>query len=219
MNELNKIYKQNLFLTLAIFFATIGLPFSKNWAILQPAIFIIYLCCYVFISYLMSSLVKKVLSKESSIQELRFLYLTLIIVCASGYFLFSIIDMKGTMISGLSEIHDITSYKLNSFNGLLSYFNDLVFTFINSIYYSIVVMATIGDSSVTLHNGFPRMLVAFEVAMTISLTVFKISSLYNKESSEDLLKLKNEIIKEINNKPKIIHNDCLWCKIKSKIIR
>ena len=131
--------------------------------------------------------------------RLKFFFITLAVVSAGAYFFIAIIDSKEQMIAGLREVEAEQVYNFQSLNGLMAYARDLVSTYLNSLYYSIVVMATLGDSTITAHGGLTRVIVAFEVATALSLTVFKIGGYYGERATLEAKQSESRIIRELQN--------------------
>jgi hypothetical protein len=112
-------------------------------------------------------------------------------------FFIGVIDAKEQMISGLREIKAVDNYDLFSFDGFFSYFQDLTLTYLNSLYYSVVVMATLGDSKIVAEDGFSRIIIAFEVGAALSLTIFKIGEYYSERSSAEIMETERRILSEV----------------------
>ncbi len=155
-------------------------------------------------------------------QELKFLFVTLVTTGAGSYFLIGIIDYKEEMISGLREIKEISEYGIYTFDGFSRYFKDVVNTYLNSVYYSIAVMSTLGDSKIVLEGGFARVIVAIQVVMTVSLTVFKIGEFYREQSSKEAKKSEARILDSVSNISKsgpLPSKQGLWSRVKMKLTR
>lgn len=101
------------------------------------------------------------------------------------------------MISGLRQIKSEDEYQLSSFDGFFRYFQDLMFTYLNSLYYSVAVMATLGDSKIIAEGGFTRLIVTFEVGTALSLTIFKIGEYHSQRSSAEMKAVEKRIINEV----------------------
>ena len=157
--------------------------------------------------------IKACSSKQASIHELKFLYITLCFTCAGGYFFFGVMDSKEVTISGLRVIKEYSEYELYTFDGGFCYFQDLFNTYLNSIYYSVVVMGTIGDSNISVNGGFARFIVCFEVATALAITIFKIGEYFSEESSKEAKASEKRIIEAFKNKEIVSHDKKRRCMI------
>ncbi|MGM8224936.1 hypothetical protein ACSV5M_00040 [Cellvibrio sp. ARAG 10.3] len=199
MEDLSKIYSKNLFFTACVFALGLVIPYGRGNTIAGLLLIFLALVLYGYIGKLLMDVIKRLSHKEASIKELKFLFITLAVLCAGAYFFIGVIDGEEQMISGLREIKDGRAYDLHSFDGLFDYFQDLTFTYLNSVYYSIVVMATLGDSKIVAEGWFPRIIIAFEVGVALSLTIFKIGEYYSDRSSEEAKERERRIINEVQN--------------------
>lgn len=199
MEDLTKIYSKNLFFTACVFFMGLGIPYAKGNSIAGLLLIFLAIVLYIYIGKLLIDVINRLSHKESSIRELKFLFVTLAVLCAGGYFFIGVIDVKEQMISGLRVIKPDDSYELLSFNGFVRYFHDLTFTYLNSLYYSTVIMATLGDSKIIAEGVFTRMIVAFEVGVALSLTIFKIGEYYRELSVTEAKQTEQRIISEVKN--------------------
>ena len=197
MKELSRIYSRNLFFSACVFIMGLIIPYSRGNSVAMLLLFFLGIVLYGYVGKLLVDVIKRLSHKETSIKELKFLFLTLAVLCAGSYFFIGVIDVEQKMISGLREIKPDAKYVLFSFNGFFRYFQDLAFTYMNSLYYSIVVMATLGDSEIIVKGGFTRIIVAFEVSTAISLTIFKIGEYYSELSSAEAKETENRIVSEV----------------------
>ncbi|EKO3833953.1 hypothetical protein NTH52_004972 [Vibrio harveyi] len=198
MKQLNDIYKKNGIFILFIFLLGFSIPYIKDKPFVQFLAMVFALGLYIWNAYILIQVIKAVSSKQSSIHELKFLYITLGITCAAGYFYYGVMDAKELTISGLRAVKDYSHYELYTFDGAFEYFKDLFDTYLNSIYYSIVVMGTLGDSLIIVKGGFARFIVGFEVATALSITVFKVGEYFSDASSKETKASEDRIISEIN---------------------
>ncbi|MEO9944723.1 hypothetical protein [Paraglaciecola sp.] len=202
MDDLTKIYSKNLFFTLCVFFVGLALPYSRDSALAILLLILLVFLLFAYLGKLLLDVIKRVSHSDTSIKELRYLFITLAILCAGSYFFIGIIDSKEQMISGLREIKVEASYELNTLSGFFGYAQDLVSTYLNSLYYSIVVMSTLGDSKIIVEGGIPRFIIAFEVGAALSLTVFKIGEHYSKRSTLEAKATENRIIEAVKSRLK-----------------
>ena len=199
MEDLTRIYSKNLFFTACVFALGLVLPYGRGNSIAGLILIFLAVILYGYIGKLLVDVIKRLSHTETSINALKFLFITLAVLCAGGYFFIGIIDGKEQMISGLREIKPDGAYDLYSFDGFFDYFQDLTFTYLNSLYYSIVVMATLGDSKIVAEGGFTRIIVAFEVGVALSLTIFKIGEYYSERSSEEAKAREKRILNEVQS--------------------
>ena len=197
MEDLTRIYSKNLFFTACVFVMGLVIPYARGHSLAGALLVLLAIVLYGYIGKLLTDVIKQLSKSETSIKELKFLFVTLAVLCAGGYFFIGVIDAKEQMISGLREIKADNKYDLFSFDGFFSYFQDLTFTYLNSLYYSIVVMATLGDSKIVAEGGFTRIIVAFQVGTALSLTIFKIGEYYSERSSEEAKKTEGRILNEV----------------------
>ena len=80
-------------------------------------LFFLGIVLYGYVGKLLVDVIKRLSHKETSIKELKFLFLTLAVLCAGSYFFIGVIDVEQKMISGLREIKPDAKYVLFSFNG------------------------------------------------------------------------------------------------------
>lgn len=197
MEDITKIYSRNLFFTTCVFIMGFVLPYIRENTISVSLWMILAVFLYGYVFKLLIDVVKNLNNKDASINELKFLFITLAVLCASGYFFVAITDAAQNSISGLRVIKAESEYDFNSFKGPIDYFIDIARTYLNSLYYSIVVMATIGDSTISVKGELPRVIIAFEVTTALTLTIFKIGKHYSKQSSHEAKATEDRIINEI----------------------
>ncbi|NHN37203.1 two pore domain potassium channel family protein [Pseudomaricurvus alcaniphilus] len=198
MDELRRIYAKNLFFTGCVICIGFISPYTENTSLAAYLLVVLVLALYGYIGKLLMSIVSVLGKPKSSMHELKFLVITLATTCASGYFYIGIIDPGEKMISGLREIGPIEQYQIYTLDGCFTYFQDLIHTYLNSLYYSIVVMATLGDSNIVAEGGFTRIVVAFEVGTALTLTVFTLGEYYSGQSSLHSKAAENRIIEKID---------------------
>ncbi|MCO7072095.1 hypothetical protein [Vibrio cholerae] len=197
MNQLNNIYKKNGIFTLMVFTMGFSIPYIQEKPFIQFLVMIAAFILYLWNGFILAQVIKAVSNKKSSIHELKFLYITLCLTCAAGYFYFGIIDSDEKVISGLRVMKDYNAYGLYTFEGAFDYFIDICHTYLNSIYYSVVVMGTLGDSVISVKGGFARFIVGFEVVTTLAITVFKIGEYFSDMSSREAKMSERIIVSEI----------------------
>ena len=197
MEDLTRIYSKNMFFTACVFTMGLVVPYARGNSLAVVLLILLAIVLYGYIGKLLVDVVKQVSQKETSIKELKYLFITLVVLCAGGYFFIGIIDAKEQMISGLREIKADDKYDFLSLDGFFGYFLDLTFTYLNSLYYSMVVMATLGDSKIVAEGGFTRIIVAFEVGIALSLTIFKIGEYYSERSSAEAKETESRTLSEV----------------------
>ncbi len=196
------------------------IPYARGNSLAGVLLVLLAIALYYYIGKLLIDVINQLSKNETSIKELKFLLITLAVLCAGGYFFIGVIDAKEQMISGLREIKTDDNYDLFSFDGFFSYFQDLTATYLNSLYYSIVVMATLGDSRIAAEGGFTRIIVVFEVGTALSLTIFKIGEYYSEYSSAEAKKIEGRIlneIKKINPSYPVVSEAGFWERIFMKL--
>ncbi|MDX1750351.1 MAG: ion channel [Methylophaga sp.] len=197
MEDLNRIYLKNVFFTSCAFMMGLVLPYAKGNSLAMFLLIILAIILYRYIGNLLIDVIKRLSHQETSLKELKFFFITLVILCAGGYFFIGVLDAEEQMLSGLREIKLDAEYELYSVEGFFTYFNDLIFTYLNSLYYSIVVMATLGDSKIVVEGSFTRLIVAFEVVTALTLTIFKIGEYYSELSAVASNQAENRIVSEV----------------------
>lgn len=197
MEDINKVYSKNLFFTACVFIMGLSLPYIRGNGTFISLWIMMAVFLYVFALKLLIDVINSVNKKTASINELKFLFITLAVLCASCYFFVAITDAGQNSISGLRVIKADSEYDFNSFKGPVDYFIDIARTYLNSLYYSIVVMATIGDSTISAKGELPRLIIAFEVTTALTLTIFKIGTYYSEQSSNEARAIEHRIVNEI----------------------
>ncbi|MFJ5363481.1 hypothetical protein ACIPR9_00015 [Pectobacterium punjabense] len=199
MEGLSNIYTKNLIFTVCVFIMSIALPYSHQFNTIKPLLLIIILVLYAYMGKLLVDIIKKLGQKQTSVKELKFLFITLAVLCAGVYFFIAMVDQKEMLISGLRVIKPHSYYNMYSISGFYDYFFDVFSTYLNSIYYSIMVMATLGDSKIAAESGVSRLIIAFEVGTTLTITIFKIGEYYSEHSSQEAKASEERIINHIKN--------------------
>lgn len=199
MKDLSNIYTKNLIFTACVFIMSIILPYSNQFNIIKPLLLIMTLILYAYMGKLLVDIIKKLGQKQTSVRELKFLFITLAVLCAGAYFFIAIVDQEEMLISGLRVIKPHTHYNMHSIAGLYDYFFDVFSTYLNSFYYSIMIMATLGDSKIAAESGITRLIIAFEVGTSLSITIFKIGEYYSEHSSQEAKASEERIIHHIEN--------------------
>lgn len=197
MDDLARIYAKNLFFTACVFVMGFVIPYARGNVTAQSLLIFLALVLYFYIFKLLMAVISRLSKKETSINDLKFLFITLAVLCAGAYFFIGVVDVSEKMLSGVRAIKPDSEYDLYSVQGSFTYFQDLSFTYLNSLYYSIVVMATLGDSKIVVEGGLTRLIVAFEVATAISLTIFKIGEYYRELSAKEAKETEGRIVTEV----------------------
>lgn len=197
MDDLVRIYAKNIFFTACVFVMGFVIPYARGNFMAQSLLMLLALVLYFYIFKLLIAVISRLGKTETSINDLKFLFITLAVLCAGAYFFIGVIDASEKMLSGLRAIKPDSEYDLYSLKGSFAYFQDLSFTYLNSLYYSIVVMVTLGDSKIVVEGGITRLIVAFEVATALSLTIFKIGEYYRELSSKEARETESRIVDEV----------------------
>lgn len=197
MKNLNSIYSKNLFFTLCVFLLGLMIPYARGYDLAGLLLIVLVILLYVYIGKLLVGIIKELSQEDTSVKELKFFFITLVVICAGGYFFIGIIDVKEEMISGLRALKNEDKYDFFSFSGFMTYFNDLIFTYLNSLYYSVVVMTTLGDSKIVAEGGFTRIIIGLEVSTALTLTIFKIGDYYSKQSAREAKESETKIINQL----------------------
>lgn len=197
MEDLTRIYSRNLFFTASVFAMGLMIPYAKGNTLAVTLLILLAIILYCYIGKLLVEIIMQLSKRATSIKELKFLFITLAVLCAGGYFFIGVVDSAEKMISNLRHIKTKDCYNLLSIDGFLDYFLDLILTYLNSLYYSIVVMATLGDSKIIAEGIFTRIIIVFEVGTALSLTIFKIGEFFSERSSAETKKFERRILNEV----------------------
>ena len=167
-------------------------------------LFALAIMAYVYTFYSIGRLISEYKNYPKTDNALVQLYLNMLFTFSSAYFFLAAIDIDENMISGLRAMNPHFSHNY-SLIGVVEYFNGLGFTFVNCVYYSLVVMATLGDSSVVLKNTLPRTIVMFQVGYTIWLTGYALASHFSNKSTEEIKKVEENLTSQISHIGKVKH--------------
>lgn len=148
----------------------------------------------------MYSSLKVLENNNTTLEELKVLLFGLVALFAAFYFFISVIDIEEKAISGIRVIKAREEYDFNCYADMADYFLDIVKTYLNSLYYSIVVMVTLGDSSIIVKSHLVRFFVAAEVLSVLFITLFKVTSYYDGVSERKHEELKSLIKGAIDHK-------------------
>ena len=157
---------------------------------------------YMYTFYSIGRLIQDFKSYPKTDNALLLLYLNILLTFSSVYFFLAAIDTNESMIFGLRAMnpHFSENYSLIS---VMEYMSGLSFTFINCVYYSLVTMATLGDSSIMLKNILPRIIVMFQVGYTLWLTGYALANHFSKKSTDELKEMERNLKSEISEITKI----------------
>lgn len=207
--------------TLSIFVLAISLYFVKDNAWAVGCIIALGLLIYIDIFIKINVGVKKITDDKPTLKDLKFLLFSLITMYAAAYFFISIIDVDEELISGIRMIKLEGEYDFSSCNDWVEYISDIVKTYFNSLYYSVVVMVTLGDSSIIIKGYIVRFFVVAEVLSVLFVTLFKVTEYYDnisKNKHEDLKRvIKRLVDDEVSAKGSMVCDNTQG--IISKIIR
>jgi|TARA_R110002110_G_scaffold60683_1_gene170642 hypothetical protein len=193
------MYGKVFLLTGGVFIIGLAAPYAKGifWAIIL--LVLLALALIVNALYLINTAHKLLKFNFNSFQDIKFLFIIMAFLYSAVYFYISVFDAEGSLISGLRQIEYYSYYEFYSLDGFLEYFQDMLFTYLNSLYYSVVVMATLGDSGVVVEHTVVRMLVASQVLILFSLTIFKIVEFYSENSYLETNRLEKNILRNIKD--------------------
>ncbi len=194
MDQVRAIYKKNFLIAAGSFVIVLFLPYATElarWLMMALA-----LTLYVYLGYMMVKLAEECMRPATSLERLRFLYITIGLFFASGYFFLAAIDSGEEMIKNV-RVFCSTDCSYPGFDGFSERIQETTYTYLNALYYSIVVMTTLGDSKITVEGGLARPLVAAEVLMSIGMTVFKLAQYYNDMASKEARSTEDRLVREI----------------------
>lgn len=132
--------------------------------------------------------------RAQSLSGLISLYMDCIILYASIYFYASIIDGdKSKLITGVTNV----CMQASCFKDLYSQLDSIAEAFFGCLYLSILNMTTSSDSNIGIAGSWGRVIFVCQLFTTMYITVIGLSNLFNKQSGEELQKMKCEIIMAI----------------------
>ncbi|MCG9757130.1 potassium channel family protein, partial [Shewanella insulae] len=112
-----------------------------------------------------------------------------------AYTFASVASPSGGFISGLHPI--LETGKTYQDASLLAVYYQIPYLFLDSIYYSVMVMTTLGDGSIQ-PNNIMKMVVISHVGFTFYITVFGVAEYFSSQSSKEfkseLDNLKHELL-------------------------
>lgn len=76
MRNLNVIYSNNLFFTVCAFFVGLALPYSRGNYLAISLLLLLTIILYIYLGSLLVNVIKELGKKETSINELKFLFIT-----------------------------------------------------------------------------------------------------------------------------------------------
>lgn len=158
----------------------------------------IALYCISFLSIV--SITKAYTKNSTSLQGFMVLYIDVIFLFASAYFFASIIDSEEEVIYGVKQV----CMKNQCYNGVLKQSLDITMAFLDCIYLSILTMTTSGDTSIGVKNFWGRSLIGIQLITTAYISIVGLAQYFSKQSSEELMNVKNSIMQAIqdqDNKP------------------
>jgi hypothetical protein len=128
---------------------------------------------------------KKWDARNKSDYQLTPFYIELFIFYSLAYTFAAVASPEGGFISGLYPILEVNqSYQTAN---LFEVYSKLIHLFMDSIYYSVVIMTTLGDGSIQ-PNNIMKMVVISHVGFTVYVTVFGVAEYFSNQSSKDLKK-------------------------------
>ncbi|WP_151194732.1 hypothetical protein [Methylophaga frappieri] len=186
--------KWTLFLVLGTFAIGLMTPIASDWIklIILLSALILFIGC--FISIL--SIANTYNNRASSINGIISLYLDTVMLFASAYFFTSVIDSGDSIVFGISQVCMQSECYLNS----LVQAQSLVDAFMDSIYLSVLVMTTSGDSSIGVGEGWGRWLVIFQLFTTVYISLVGLANYFSHKSSRELADMEERVIKHLTGK-------------------
>lgn len=211
MEKIRKTFFLNFItLILALLLAAI-IPLSRGYFWLQVTVILLFIFSYIMLTYFLIRLVKHCEADVSHLADLKFLLITILFVFATLYFLLASFDSSEKIIFGLRGYPKDKKIAIDGVLSFLDYMQDLFLTYFNSLYYSAVVMATLGDSGMGVKNIVPRIFVATQLIVTYSLIIFKLSEYFNDRSGIAAKESEDRIVNSIRSSL-----DCACCCCLSK---
>ncbi len=137
--------------------------------------------------------IKNFETREKGNHHLFSFYIDIFIFYSLAYTFAVVASPSGGFLSGLHDIcNNCGSYQEAELADVIL---ELVPLFIDSMYYSVVNMTTLGDSSISPHN-IMKLIVVSQVGFTFFITVYGIAEYFSSETSNELKLLANEKISQ-----------------------
>ncbi|QQG30193.1 hypothetical protein JFY74_09315 [Pectobacterium carotovorum] len=198
MGNSQEIYSKNLFFILFIFIISLCIPYANN-NLFKIFLLLGTLSLYLYMFIILLNVTKRVSDPKISIKELKFLFITIAAFYSGCYFFLATVDQNEVMISGIREVNASLDYDFYSLSGFYDYAKDIFNTYLNCVYYSVMIMATLGDSNIEASGGIAKLLVASEVGLTLTITIFKVGEYYSLRSSQEAQEMEKNIISRIDS--------------------
>ncbi len=205
MENIRKTFILNFVSLVVAILIVAVIPLSKGYFWLQLILVALFVLSYISLAYFIARVVRHCENDISHLEDLKFLLITILFVFATIYFLLASFDKSQSMLSGFRG-YPGGEFAIDGVVPLLNYIQGLLLTYFNSLYYSVVVMATLGDSGMSVTNIVPRMFVAAQLTITYSLIVFKLSEYFNSRAELAAKESEDRIVKSMRSK-----SECTCC--------
>ena len=181
-----------------IFILILGFPllkiYSEGWGHLFAAA--LGISGIVILVFGLLLFLKKWEARDKSNYRLAPFYVDLFIFYSLAYAFASIVAPDGTFIGGLHPI--LESGKTYKEASLSEIYTKLHLLLMDSIYYSVMIMTTLGDGTIQPKNIL-KTVVMSHVGFTFFITVFGVAEYFSNQSSKELKKdfeiLKHDLLK------------------------
>ena len=145
------------------------------------------------VSLSLVTFIKNYENRERGNQHLFSFYIDIFIFYSLAYTFAVVASPSGGFLSGLHDIcNKCSSYQEAELTDVLL---ELMPLFIDAMYYSVVNMTTLGDSSISPQN-IMKLVVVSQVGFTFFITVYGIAEYFSSETSKEL----KQLVKEIGSK-------------------
>ena len=186
MKAQTKPYRYTLVLWLGLCVYAISPNFGGFWVKLFALA--LGLGLYAGSIFAVTELIRSHDTRKDTVAGLRALYIDTILLFSVAYLIVYYLSPNGEFVKGLHVPCWDSGMCPNA--GSLDKIVDFFMAWLDSAYYSIVTMTTLGDGSVVV-NGWARFLVASQVLFTFYVSVFSLAEAFSKESA----KVTEEIVK------------------------
>lgn len=179
------IYIGSLLVIAATFVVALALPYASSELKLFIFVFAV-LVLYPYLGIQIYRISQAVASLDTGLEELKRLYISTATSFGSAYFFLAMIDSNQLIVRGLRAECALGDVCATVPQGFYELFKNTADTLMNALAYSVLVMATIGDSKIAMVNGLGRIFVAAEVAISVGMTVFKLGQVFSDQTTKEI---------------------------------